>query len=291
MNKKSNLLFQSSLCIIVIIIALIAQDAIQHRFSGGQSKKAFINPTGMTIAARIKSPKDYTRSVVQSSSFAAYLRDLPLKPYGEPVLYFNGAEKANNNIYESVVNLPIGKKDLHQCADAIMRLRAEYLWRNGHPDKIHFNFTNGFRVDYSQWMQGKRVIVKGNKSYWSNSGTPSNSYQDFWRYLETIFTYAGTLSLEKELIAIAFDNLEIGDIFIQGGSPGHAVIVVDMAMHSKSNEKLFLLAQSYMPAQEIQILVNPNNRAQSPWYSANVKGKLKTPEWTFSKADLKRFSD
>lgn len=59
----------------------------------------------------------------------------------------------------------------------------------------------------------------------------------------------------------------------------------------KLGKKVFLLAQSYMPAQHTHVLVNPNNRGLSPWYelSATDEGYLTTPEWTFQKKDLKRF--
>lgn len=72
---------------------------------------------------------------------------------------------------------------------------------------------------------------------------------------------------------------------------GHAVIVVDVAIYPQTGKKVFLLTQSYMPAQQIQILVNPANRGLSPWYelSDNDEGKLYTPEWVFEKKDLKRF--
>ena len=106
--------------------------------------------------------------------------------------------------------------------------------------------------------------------------------------MDIIFAYAGTLSLSKEMISIDIKDIQIGDVFIQGGSPGHAVIVVDMAVDS-GNNKVFLLAQSYMPAQDIQILVNPNNKKISPWYNLDFEGDLVTPEWTFKKNSLKRF--
>ncbi len=44
-----------------------------------------------------------------------------------------------------------------------------------------------------------------------------------------------------------------------------------------------------MPAQETQILKNPNEEDISPWYSIDFANQLQTPEWTFSKDDLKRF--
>jgi len=52
-------------------------------------------------------------------------------------------------------------------------------------------------------------------------------------------------SLAKELKPIAVENMKIGDVFIQGGFPGHAIIVVDMAIHVRTGERLFMLAQSY----------------------------------------------
>ncbi len=250
-----------------------------------------INPNGKTVETRFLLPPDYERIKTEEKSFYKYLRELPLKPHGSDVLFFDGKIKENKNIYDGVIDLKIGDKDLHQCADAIMRLRAEYLFGIGNYDKIHFNFTNGFLADYSEWMKGKRIVVKVNRTYWKQTTTPSNTYNDFWKYMEIIFTYAGTYSLSNELIPVNIDDLKIGDIFIQGGFPGHAVIVVNMAVNPKTNEKIFLLAQSYMPAQELQILKNPNDENISPWYSVNFQDELRTPEWKFQKSDLKRFGD
>lgn len=189
-----------------------------------------------------------------------------------------------------MVDLPIGDKDLHQCADAVMRLRGEYLWRSGQYDKIHFNLTNGFSMNYLRWKNGERVEVTGNKTEWVRTAIPSPTYATFWKYMEFVFTYAGTLSLSKELQLVQPQNMEIGDVFIRGGSPGHAVIVVDMAVDS-SGKKVFMLAQSYMPAQEIQILKNPSDPGLSPWYMLDEKGTLDTPEWEFEWSQLKRFPD
>jgi len=83
--------------------------------------------------------------------------------------------------------------------------------------------------------------------------------------------------------------MEIGDIFIEGGFPGHAAIVIDMAVNITKGDKLFILAQSYIPAQELHILVNPDNSELSPWYELDFGEVLCTPEWTFNRDDLKRF--
>ena len=248
-------------------------------------------PFGHTIQSRFSPPAGFRRMPVDSMSFANYLRHLPLKPVGSTVKLFNGRTKTNNDIYEAVVDLPIGKRDLHQCADAVMRLRAEYLFQAKKYDSIHFNFTNGFKADYAHWRLGKRIIVSGNEVYWKQSAQPSDSPKEFWKYLEMVFSYAGTASLEKEMKPVSINTMRIGDVFIQGGFPGHAVIVVDMAIHETTGEKLFLLAQSYMPAQEIQLLKNSNHAHLNPWYSTNFETGLSTPEWTFKDSDLRRFAD
>jgi len=130
------------------------------------------------------------------------------------------------------------------------------------------------------------VVVNGNKTFWQQTAQPSDSYQNFRDYLEFVFMYAGTLSLAQTLKSQRIEDLGIGDVFIVGGSPGHAVIVVDLAENEKG-DKAFLLAQSYMPAQETQILKNKNEQALSPWYLASaIDTELKTPEWKFEREQL-----
>ena len=50
-----------------------------------------------------------------------------------------------------------------------------------------------------------------------------------------------------------------------------------------------MLAQSYMPAQQTQLLINPNEKGISPWYRLKGEEQLVTPEWTFDWDKLKRF--
>ena len=262
-----------------------------YLYSCGNSKNTeLILPEGKEVGMRFISPENFSRTEISDTiSFEYYLRNLPLKPEGTLVKHFDGSEKTKENVYLAVVDLPIGTKDLHQCADAVMRLRAEHLFQQKKFDEIHFNFTNGFRADYSKWRAGFRISVEGNNVSWVKKDLESTSYESFWNYLETIFSYAGTLSLSQELKAIDVKEMKIGDVFIKGGSPGHAVIVVDMAINPKTNKKIFMLAQSYMPAQEIQILLNPNNVDLSPWYELDFGTELITPEWKFKSSELKRF--
>lgn len=249
---------------------------------------SIINPQGAAIQERFLPPEGYKRLQQPDHSFAAYLCSLPLKPHDTKVRYFDGQTK-RKEVYEAVIDLDIGERDLQQCADAVIRLRAEYLFKEKKFDKIRFNFTSGFPADYLKWREGYRITVQGNSASWVKRAGPSAGYQDFRKYLDMVFAYAGTQSLARELMPVKLEDMEPGDVFIQGGSPGHCVIVVDMAVNEGTGEKLFMLAQSYMPAQDIQILKNPHKPHMSPWYHLNFADKLDTPEWTFTKDDLKRF--
>lgn len=250
---------------------------------------SLINEKGKTVSGRFKVPKKYRRVQVEHSTFEEYLRTLSLKEHNSKVMFFDGNVKLNRNVYKAVVDMDIGDRNLQQCADAIMRLRGEFFYHKAQYDRIHFNFTNGFRVDYSKWIEGYRIAIENNDTWWVKRTEASNTYQDFRNYMDIIFTYAGTISLSAELDTINISEMQIGDVFIQGGSPGHAVIVVDMAENIETREKVFMLAQSYMLAQDIQILSNPNNCEISPWYELNFGKELITPEWKFNSIDLKRF--
>ena len=249
------------------------------------SSEKSVNPNGTTVETRYNVPKGYNRVKVEKGSFAEFLRNQKLKPYGEKALYFNGNYKRSEGIYDSVLDVEIGDRDLHQCADAIMLLRAEYFYGKKEYDKINFKFVTGFNAQYSKWMQGYRINPNGKGSYYKKS-TPSNTYKDFRNFMNIVFGYAGTLSLEKEMIPQKIENMQIGDVFIMGGSPGHAVIVVDMAENAKG-EKIFMLAQSYMPAQQTQILIN--RESDGVWYSLKGKDVLVTPEWNFPVERLRKF--
>jgi len=243
-----------------------------------------------SIVNQIQPPSGFRRKKTGVNSFANWLRLLPLFPNGEKVKLHNGEFKWNQNAHDRIINIDIGKADLQQCADAVMRLRSEYLFWEKDFEKIHFNFTNGTNVAYDDWRNGKKPIVKGNRVTFSEGGKKDNSYLNFKKYLKQIFMYAGTASLEKEMKAIPIMEMQIGDVLIQGGHPGHAVLVMDM-VENEEGEKLFLLAQSYMPAQNIHLLKNPSNDQLSPWYPIDANNTITTPEWDFSNKDLKRFVD
>ena len=262
----------------------IAFDSSRHnKYSWLTSYEA-----GNMLLNRIQVPEGYERSKIYMGSFADWLRHLPLLSGNPAVKLYNKELKNNQTAQFAVLNIDIGNEDLQQCADAVMRLKAEYHYSKKEFSKIHFNFTNGDNATYSKWIEGYRPILKGNKVSWTKTAQKDSSYKNFKAYLRQVFMYAGTSSLSKELLTIPKETIQAGDVFIHGGFPGHAVIVLDIAFNEKTEEKIFIIAQSYMPAQDIHILKNPLVE-KSPWYSIKFETSLETPEWTFEPTEAKRF--
>ena len=253
----------------------VPKDNITFVQSTVQAKPIEQDTIANILIKRFNPPQGYDIIQSDSNSFAYYLQHLPLKNHGSPVHLYNGKIKPSYGIYCAVVDYSLGNRDLQQCADAVMRLRAEYLYRQHAFDDIHFNF-----------------VSDGKPRYYSDYAKGDTSYSVFLNYLDYIFSYANTRSLYNELKPVdSINKMKIGDVFIQRGNPyGHAIIVINMAYEIDTGNKLFMLAQSYMPAQDIQILINRENPENSPWYTLK-EGTVQTPEWTFYSSDLHRFPE
>jgi hypothetical protein len=273
----------------------------------------------------IPAPAGYHRIPADSNSFAAWLRTVPLKGDKRVHLY-NGLPKLNQEAQFAVLDVSVGDKDLQQCADAVMRLRAEYLYSRKDLNAISFRTQQGVWLNFGEWARGKRWKLSGDRlvAVRSGAGDPisghgplnpratANSLPDgassghgpydqgpsnpawcanrkcFWDYLETVFAYCGTLSLERQLDPLPRNrDLQIGDVLIHGGSPGHAMLVVDMAVDG-AGRKIYMLSQGYMPAQDIHIVNNPSDGGLSPWYRVE-DGPVYTPEYSFSAGQWRRW--
>ncbi|WP_242631601.1 DUF4846 domain-containing protein [Sedimentibacter sp. zth1] len=248
-----------------------------------------IDYEGANIRTRYNTPEGFQRETIKEGSFADYLANKKLKNYGYKALYYNGRIKSNKNIYDSVLDYNIGNQNLHQAADAIMFLKADYLFNKGFYNDISFSFVNGFKAEYSKWMAGYRIKVRDNEASYHKCKEQICTYEDFLKYMNMIFAYCSTISLKKDLTPVRIHEMQVGDVFINSETVGHAAIVVDMAINYETGEKLFMLAQSGTPAQQTQILININDATISPWYSIDFGNELITPEWTFSSTELMRF--
>lgn len=272
---------------------IIAVLGLSFNLSSAQEKQYYeIHPEGTTIKSRyICNDQDWERPYTDSLS--QWLLNLELFPENHEVRYYNGNIKSNQHrINIGVVKMDMvgkfvnGKEipaDLQQCADACMRLWAEYLWQSKQYDKIHFKGGNGFVYEYTKWAAGYRVHFDKNwHATWQKEAQADYGYTTFRKYLSLVFNYCGTLSISKDMKRVDPSNVRPGDLIIYGGSPGHAVTVMDVLRNKKSGKIRVMLSQSYMPAQEIEILTSPNDN-YAPWYDIDIEKNhgVETPQWDF----------
>ena len=243
---------------------------LPHQTNPTNEKYFIIDSTKNVLSGRFLTPNGFSRVEIDTGSFAFFLQQQQLYPIKHEVLYYNGAKKSNK-VYDGVLTIDVGKRDLQQCADAVMRLRAEYLFQKKDYAKIGFIFLgDGKMHNYLDYAKQDRT------------------YATFRKYMDYVFAYANTASLKKQLNPINKADVGIGDVLIQKGNPyGHAVIVMDMCQDSLGRKNV-LLAQSYLPAQEIHVLKNYKDLENSPWYNTNSE-TISTPEWTFTEEDWARF--
>lgn len=250
----------------------------------------FINDDGTNLETRILVPEGYTRVPSTSKEITGFLRNIPLKENGSKVLKYDGAPIHSQDNHVAIFDIDVGERDLQQCADSAMRIYGEYYWSLEQYDNIAFHLTNGFYMEYTKWRDGSRIVVDGNDVRWNNSSSYNDSYENFSKYMEMVFAYAGTLSLAAESSPIELNDLLPGDLLLEGGSPGHCVMIVDMAYDENGNRS-YLLAQGYMPAQDFHVLTNPLH-PEDPWYYEDeMDYPIKTPSWTFDEGSLMRWGE
>jgi hypothetical protein len=212
-----------------------------------------------------------------------FLQHLPV--LDSPIVDYKGRLVANQDKHVGILDYDVGKTDLQQCADALMRLRAEYLFDNYRYDEIGFHFTGGQYYTWNDYCKGIRVVPYGNDIKFIHTSDCNRTHETLRKYLDIVYTYASTISLAKELKNGG--GFEIGTVIIYPGSPGHCFIIVDEAKNN-SGERVYKLVEGYTPAQSIYVLRNPGGEGNSPWYKLD-KGIIKTASYTFTEYQLKKF--
>lgn len=244
------------------------------------SEKKAVAPTNENAA---------TNTIIQDStayppnSWQFFLKHLPMKE--GPVLDYRGKQLNNQAKHAAIINFDVGTADLQQCADALMRLRAEYLFSQKRFSEIGFHFTSGDYYSWDAYCKGKRPIIRGNKVSFVNSVPSAQAHASLRRYLDIVYTYAGTISLNKELKSA--DSFDIGTVVITPGSPGHCFIIIDKEK-GKNGKEIFKLAEGYTPAQSIYVLSNPHEMGINPWYHLE-RGVIETSSYRFTHYNLKKF--
>jgi len=248
----------------------------------------YIHKEGDAISTRVLLPEGYHRKAYPNGSFQEYLRQYPLKKHGSSIINFDGSKYFAQHWHDAILEVPVPTNGLQQCADALMRLRAEYLWDQNRKNEIGFNFTSGHYCSWKKYAEGFRPKINGNKVTFHKTAPPNASKANFYKYLNLIYTYAGTLSLHTELPKVQIKDLRIGDMLVKPGSPGHIEIIVDKIENDKG-DKLYLLAQGNTPAQNVCLLKNFEDTSISPWYRFKENNAVYTPSYYFEKATFVRF--
>jgi hypothetical protein len=217
------------------------------------------------------------------NSWEYFLQHLPVTE--GVILDYKGNPIANQSKQAGIVAFDVGTRDLQQCADALMRLRAEYLFAQERYPAIGFHFTDGQYYSFEDYCNGKRPVARGNSVQFIRSAPVLISHKALRDYLDIVYTWAGTISLYNHLKPAK--DFGVGVIIITPGSPGHCCIIVDEKV-SGSGERLFKLVEGYTPAQTMYVVSNPYNASINPWYALK-KGTITTASYQFDDYALRTF--
>lgn len=241
------------------------------------------SPTLSITESIIEVPEKLTPVTFANGSWPHFLQHLPTVE--SAVVDYRGLPVQHQEKAAAIVNYDIGSKDLQQCADALIRLRAEYLFSQKRFNDIRFQFTSGQPYSFSDYCQGIRPIPKGNQVQFALAAAPErNTHQALRKYLDIVYAYAGTLSLNRELKET--NTITVGTVILKPGSPGHCCMVIDEAI-TPTGSKVYKLVEGYTPAQSIYVLRNPTNGSE--WHELKVGEPIRTASYSFLTYELKKF--
>ncbi|WP_170319528.1 DUF4846 domain-containing protein [Polyangium spumosum] len=231
------------------------------------------------LEQRFPPPPGFTRVPLAPDGFGAFLRGLPLAAKGTPVLSYRGdtIRPDGHPHVAAVVAIDVGKADLQQCADAILRLHAEWRWSRGRRDHA-YRTASGQKLDFQRHASGQRVRLNGNKLELVQAAKRAEpTHALFRRWLDDVFGWTNTGALARDGERVALDALRPGDFFVLTGVPfGHTVLVLDMAKDA-AGRRVVLLGQSFVPAQNVHVI---RPEPTSAWFVVDEsRGALTTPFW------------
>lgn len=200
------------------------------------------------IVAAFPAPYDAVRA--HADAFGTWLRTLPLRPPGSPVHTYTGDIVAMPAA--RVVDLPVAGEPNLQCADSALRLRA--TWERSVGRFPEFHYTSGDLSRWADWARGMRPRVRGREVTWLLGRAPDSSEGAFQAWLRDLYVYAGSYSLILDTIAVT--QPEPGDLLVAPGSPGHVVVLLDVARNLDTT--WVLAGQGYMPAMEFHVVAGPD---------------------------------
>jgi len=235
-------------------------------------------------------PEGWARVGAEAGTLTMWLRHLPIREDRTSVRAYDGRTLRAPSA--AVVAMDVGARDLQQCADTAIRLLSEYRWVGGRADELSWTFTSGDRTAFADWKAGERFVIAGSRVERRTGDARPNTRATFRSWLDLVFTYAGTRSIAREGRAVP-GAIESGDVFVAGGSPGHAVVVLDVATHP-DGRRAALLGQGFMPAQELHVLDGrgvSTDVIDGVWFVLPEASDdlIDTPSWApFARRDVRR---
>lgn len=275
MKQTSIIFFALLCCSIALIVAFnnLAELPTVKTASSTINSKSTLKKLPLYVND-IPLPDGYKRIVMADTSFGSWLQKIRLRKNNTVYLY-NGNPIPNQTLHYAVLDFSTGNKDLQQCADAIMRLRAEYYFSQKEYSKINFKSTNKI-FNFQQWLN-------------YIDSPEQDEHTLLLQFLQEVFINCGTYTVDAMTTNIHMNEMQPADVFVKAGAPGHAMIIVDVAINEATGDTIYLLAQGFMPAQDMHIVINPNDRKLSPWYKVDEKFKIITAGWIFEQTQLKRW--
>ncbi len=258
------------------VLSIMLSWAMAEDCLAQDGEQTWLNASGMTVETRFVPPQGYER-VKYDDPYTDYVRNLPMLPDGAPIHIYTGELKPIQTNHVGVLDIDVGNRDLQQCSDAAQRIRTDYLFQTEQYDKINYQFVNGMKFSWNQYKQGYRAVREGKKTVMKKIGKANHSLESFRNYQKSLFMYAGVSSVMKESPELTLADVRPGDAI---AGTGHLIIILDVVENAQGKKKV-LLAQSYIPAQQIEVLKNP--MSESPWYDADLfeSCPFVTPEWTY----------
>ncbi len=255
-------------------------------------------PALPATVGQIPAPAGYTRVPSAPGSFGAWLEALPLYPPDRQVLSHRGDPMTHMPAWR-VVDMPVGDRDLQQCADSLLRLRADWLRSIGRNPA--FRYTSGDLSSWADYAAGWRLRVSGNTVSRVKSAAPDASEANYDRWLMDLFTYAGTRSLPADSLPDA--SPDPGDFLLISGSPGHAVMILGVAARADvpagggpyggAPDRLVMVGQGFMPAMDFHIVIGDvggADGAAGPWH--RIQGEtLDIMQFPMPWSNLRRWPD
>src|SRR5262249_7629924 len=157
-----------------IIVGIVLLAVVATGPSEAAEYPWLVHAATRSVATAFDPPVGFVRVPSEPGSFADWLRHLPLERGDAQLVLYDGRPGIDDGGAAAVVDIDVGRSDLQQCADAVMRLRAEYLYSHRLAGLIGFELFDGERYRFLAYAEGTTPVAAGETIAWEN-GRPRDA--------------------------------------------------------------------------------------------------------------------